>query len=193
MGLGATFLIVTDWPYIASERSTDETMEMIYDATEYFSYLSAPQELLRPQWCYEYEADLLSNWKYAYRDACNYYEKFVRPALSDSERVDTDAILQALFWHGTECDLTQQSDLAMALVYSGCNHDVLVSINPINTRRLSASLDSLLHQFATWNLQGSLDDANLCTFQEWLSYVKRWQALLGEASAKDAGLIVEAC
>lgn len=39
MGLGAIFLIVTDWPYIAGNQSTDDTMELIYHAAEYFSFL----------------------------------------------------------------------------------------------------------------------------------------------------------
>lgn len=200
MGLQAIFLIVTDWPYIASRHSTDETMDLIEDAAEYVSFFPAvpPPQLHRPEWCCHYEADLLfSNWKYAYRGACSYYEMFVRPVLSDSERSHTDAILQAMFWHGTEYDLPQQSDLALARVYSGYNQDVLVSINPANTRRLGAALDVLLHQFATWDLQGSFDNTNfsgaLCTFGAWLAYVKNWQSLFKQANAQSAGIIIEAC
>ncbi|UOD31010.1 hypothetical protein INH39_04565 [Massilia violaceinigra] len=200
MGLGAIFLIVTDWPYIAGNQSTDDTMELIYHAAEYFSFLpgTPPPYLYRPEWCCRYKADLLfSNWKYAYRGACSYYEEFVRPVLSASERSDADAILQALFWHGIEYDLPQQRDLALACVYSGYNQDVLVSINPANTRRLGASLGRLLDRLATCDVQGSFEDTNcsgeLCTFDAWLAYVKQWQALLTEANARNAGIIIEAC
>jgi hypothetical protein len=138
-----------------------------------------------------------SNWKYVNRGACDYYEAFVRPVLGDRECLHADAILQALFWRGTEYDLPQQRDLAMARIYSGYNEDLLVSINPINTGPLGASLNTLLRQFATLDVQGSFDNKNtsgsLCTFHAWLSYVKYWQTLLAEANAKNAGLIVEAC
>ncbi|MFZ6745352.1 hypothetical protein ACO0LC_19180 [Undibacterium sp. JH2W] len=199
MGLAANFYIVTDWDYIASLSTEDELAAVFDEAKERLLECPTPsvENSTTPYWCYLYEAEFaLTYWKFAGRAGSETYTDVIRPILDETTRVRADACLQALFWHGCDCDLPQQRDLEKGEQFVGYNHGFLVSIRPENVSHLRTELIYLIQRFTHPEMQQALgaapDSDYTCSWQIWAGYIELWQALLSEANSKNAGILVEA-
>jgi|GEM_PF-6401730 len=195
MGLTANFYIVTDWDYIAS-LSTEEIAVVFDEATAYLleSCNSKAENNIPLCWCYLYEAEsALKYWKFAWRDGSEIYTNVIRASVDDVTRAKADACLQALFWHGCDCDLPQLRDLEKGEQFVGYNHGFLVSIRPENVHYLHAELNFLIQKFRLPKIHDAASESDYtCSWQTWVDYLALWQKLLSEASSKNAGILVEA-
>ncbi|PXX38570.1 hypothetical protein [Undibacterium pigrum] len=199
MGLSAIFYVVTDWDYIANQP-TEKSLADAFDKGS--SYLRETLDVhardgIAPHWCYLYQEDtVLEYWKFAWRAGSDTYSNVIRPLLDDLTRRRADACLQALFWHGEDCDLHQQCDLEKAAKFTGCNEGLIVSVKPENVEYLHVELKYLMQKVRLPDIRqacGAAPESDYtCSWQTWVDYLERWQALLSEAKSKNAGILVEA-